>query len=246
MKFKIRKDAILRNLFIAIGLLLIGNLLSLYLLFNSVGMDSKIPRLIIKLLNFNLEANLPTYFSSLILLANAVLLAIIGFGVKSKGSKYWYWIGLSCIFVFLALDEMIQIHEQLRAPIEQLLGTTGILYFAWFIPYLIFTFLVGIAYFKFIMGLPKHVLKLFILAAVLFLSGAVIVEAISGMYSEDYGEKTLAYALMYSFEELLEMCGSVVFFYALMVHISYEFKQLKLTFESKKIKNKKKRVMVEA
>ena len=186
--------------------------------------------MIIKLLDFNLEANLPTFFSSLILLCDAILLALIGSRYKSLSQKYWHWLGLAFIFLFLALDEMIQIHEQLRAPMEALFNTTGILYFAWFIPYIIVTILIGIAYFKFMMRLPKRILKLFILAGALFISGAVVMEAISGMYAEQYGESTLAYYLMYTFEEFLEMSGAIVFLYALLLYISSHFENFKVEF----------------
>lgn len=223
MKFQVRKSKILRNLFIAIVVLAIGNLFSVYLIFNSTGMENKVPRLIIKLLNVNLEANLPTYFSSLVLLADAILLAFIAYGSKAMGGKFWHWIGLSFIFVFISLDEMIQIHEQLRAPTEALFNTSGLLYFAWFIPYIAVMLVVGIAYFKFMMRLPKRILNLFILAGVVFVFGAVGMEAIGGMHAEVHGEETVTYALMYSFEEFLEMSGAAIFFYALISYIEMEF-----------------------
>ncbi len=235
MKFELRKSNVFRNLFIAIGLLFLANLFSIYLLFNSSGLEDKITRLLIKLLNVNLEANLPTYFSSLVLLTDAILLAIIAYCSKAAGGKFWHWIGLSFIFVFLSLDEMIQIHEQLRAPMEALFSTSGILYYAWFIPYIIVAVLVGIAYFKFMISLPMSILKLFILAGVVFISGAVVMEAISGMHDEKYGGETLTYALMYSFEELLEMSGAAVFLYALISYIELKFKSLQFNFVSKEV-----------
>ncbi len=234
MKFRLNKSKVLRNLFIITGVLLIGNLFAVYLRLNSDGMESKVSRLIIKLFDFNLEANLPTYFSSLILLCDGILLALIGSRYKALGEKFWHWLGLSAIFVFLALDEMMQIHEQFRAPMEALFNTTGILYFAWFIPYVAVTIIIGIAYFKFMMRLPKSILKLFILAGVLFISGAVGMEAISGMHAEVHGEETLTYALMYSFEELLEMSGALVFMYALIAYIQLKFKTLQVNFGADK------------
>ena len=234
MKFRLNKSKVLRNLFIITGVLLIGNLFAVYLRLNSDGMESKVTRLIIKLFDFNLEANLPTYFSSLILLCDGILLALIGSRYKALGEKFWHWLGLSAIFVFLALDEMMQIHEQFRAPMEALFNTTGILYFAWFIPYVAVTIIIGIAYFKFMMRLPKSILKLFILAGVLFISGAVGMEAISGMHAEVHGEETLTYALMYSFEELLEMSGALVFMYALIAYIQLKFKTLQVNFGADK------------
>ncbi|MDB9781581.1 hypothetical protein OAB88_00545 [Winogradskyella sp.] len=232
MKFGLNESKILRNLFIAVAILLLGNLFAIYLRFNTTGAEDKVTRLLIKLFDFNLEANLPTYFSSLMLLADAILLALIGSRYKATGKKFWHWYGLAFIFVFLSLDEMIQIHEQLRAPMEALFSTTGILYFAWFIPYIIITIFIGIAYFKFMMRLPKHVLKLFIIAGILYISGAVVMEAISGMHAEVHGETTLAYALIYSFEETLEMSGAIVFFYALLSYITNGFNNFKLIFKS--------------
>ncbi|WP_282032649.1 hypothetical protein [Winogradskyella eximia] len=230
MKFKVRKSRILRNLFIAIALLIIGSLFSVYLLFSTAGMEDKVTRLLVKLLNVNLEANLPTYFSALVLLGDAILLAFIAYGSKALGEKFWHWIGLSGIFVFISLDEMIQIHEQLRAPMEALFSTSGLLYFAWFIPYIGMVAIIGIAYFKFMMRLPKNILKLFILAGVVFVSGAVGMEMIGGMHAEIHGEETLTYALMYNFEEFLEMSGAAIFFYALISYIELKFKTATFTF----------------
>jgi len=230
MKFKVRKSRILRNLFIAIVLLIIGSLFSVYLLFSTAGMEDKVTRLLVKLLNVNLEANLPTYFSALVLLGDAILLAFIAYGSKALGEKFWHWIGLSGIFVFISLDEMIQIHEQLRAPMEALFSTSGLLYFAWFIPYVGMVAIIGIAYFKFMMRLPKNILKLFILAGVVFVSGAVGMEMIGGMHAEIHGEETLTYALMYNFEEFLEMSGAAIFFYALISYIEMKFKTATFTF----------------
>ncbi|WP_418639061.1 hypothetical protein [Winogradskyella sp.] len=238
MKLKVRKAKILRNLFIAIAILVIGSLFSVYLLFNTSGMDAKATRLLVKLLNVNLEANLPTYFSALVLLGDAILLAFIALGNKAKGGYFWHWVGMSAIFVFISLDEMIQIHEQLRAPMEALFNTSGLLYFAWFIPYLALVIILGIAYFKFMMHLPKKILKLFILAAVLFIGGAVGMEMLGGMHAEIHGEDTLTYALMYNFEEFLEMSGGAVFFYALLYYIEISFKKLRLRFKPKKKKTK--------
>lgn len=238
MKFVLLKNKVLRNLFIAIGLLFVGNLIAVYVRFQTMGMENKVSRLVIKLLDFNLEANLPTYFSSLLLMGNGFLLALIGSRYKALGQKFWHWYGLAAIFIFLAFDEMIQIHEQLRAPMEGLFNTSGLLYFAWFIPYIAVTIIIAIAYFKFMMRLPKKILKLFIIAGMLYVGGAVGMEMLGGWHAEIHGEKTITYALMYSFEELLEMSGAAVFMYALISYITEEFKNFKLKFKLKKKKEK--------
>lgn len=231
MKFNLRTSKVLRIVFIGIVLLLIGNLIAVYVRFQTIGMESKVLRLVIKMLDFNLEANLPTFMSTLLLLGNGIILALIGRSYKKLGQKFWHWLGLSAIFVFLAFDEMIQIHEQLRAPMEALFNTSGFLYFAWFIPYVIVTILIAIAYFKFMMRLPKKILKLFIIAGVLYVGGAVGMEMLGGWHAEVHGEKTLTYALMYSFEEFLEMSGAAVFMYALLTYITMSFESLQVNWK---------------
>ncbi|WP_179346517.1 peptidase M48 Ste24p [Winogradskyella ursingii] len=180
--------------------------------------------------NFNLEANLPTYFSSLVLMGNAGLLFLIGRCWKREGKKYWKWMGLAVIFFILSIDEMIKIHDHFRSPMEKFLGTSGILYYAWIIPYGIVTVILGVVYFKFFMALPKRILSLFVLSAILFISGAIGLEAIGGMYDEQYGQDNITYYILYTVEELLEMFGSIIFLYSLIMYLNIEYPHLKIKF----------------
>lgn len=236
MKFKLNRYSILRILFISVGLLLIGHILTVFLLVNYpiTSVEGSFYNKITALFNFNLEANLPTYFSALILMGNAILLSIIAYGHKQAGNGNLHWVGMALIFCFLSFDEMIKIHEHLRMPTAGLLETSGYFKYAWFIPYGIVIFILGLVYIKFLLKLPKHILRLFILAAVLFISGAVGMEAISGMHDENYGQDNLGYYLMYTVEELLEMSGSILFFYALLSYIRLTFGKISFKFESKK------------
>jgi E3 ubiquitin-protein ligase DOA10 len=70
--------------------------------------------------------------------------------------------------VFLALDKMIQIYEQLGAPMKAIFNTLVLLYYTWVIPYVIISIIIAIIYFKFMMRLPKLILKRFIVAGILF------------------------------------------------------------------------------
>ena len=222
------KNRIIKILFIALAFLLLGNIIAIYL-----GLNYPNDYLLtISLLDFDSEKNFPTYFSTLILLANACLLGFIGFCHKSSKEKYWAWFGLSAIFLFLSMDEFILFHEHLIIPFRSALNMSGVFYYAWIIPYGIGTILIGIIYLKFMMQLPKPVLKLFILAAVLFLFGAIGMEAFSGLYAYNHGTTSLAYGIMYTFEELLEMAGSITFINVLLLYISIQFKSLNIFFES--------------
>ena len=81
------------------------------------------------------EANVPTLYSSVALLSSSMLLAFIALAHKRNGSSSLPWVGLALVFLFLSVDEIASIHEKLGGPVRELLGTSGLLYFAWFIPY---------------------------------------------------------------------------------------------------------------
>jgi hypothetical protein len=83
------------------------------------------------------------------------------------------------------------------------------------------------------MRLPKPILKLFIVVGILFVFRAVGMEALSAMHSEKYRDKTLTNFLIYSFEELLKMYGSVVVIYALVSYIQLKFNTFLIPFGAK-------------
>jgi hypothetical protein len=85
---------------------------------------------LVPLFDFNTEANIPTFYSSLALISCSILLAFIFLAHKRQGSSYKPWRGLSIIFLFLSIDEIATIHEWVNDPIQQLLNTSGLLYFA--------------------------------------------------------------------------------------------------------------------
>ena len=65
-------------------------------------------------LNMDRELNLPTLFSSSLLLISALLMQRLGHNSNPDAGDDWRL--LSKIFIFLALDEALQIHEILIIP----------------------------------------------------------------------------------------------------------------------------------
>ena len=233
IKYNFYTSAFIRLLVFFISILLITHCLSIYLLieFPNAKDDGSFYGKLIQLFNFDIEANLPTFFSSLLLLLNGLLLSFIAYTHRKTKTKYLPWVGMAFIFFFLSLDEMITIHEHLIQPTRDLFGTSGYLYYAWIIPYGILAILLGIVYSRFLLRLPKRVLLLFILAAVVFLSGAIGMESISAMQHDQYGMDNIVYHMMYTVEELLEMSGSTIFCFALLTYIGITFKSFSLKFQ---------------
>ena len=173
--------------------------------------------------DFDIEGNIPTLYSAFAVLVCAGLLGVITHANwRRDGGKRYYWLGLSVLFVFLAVDEGTAIHEQLSDYMEQFMTATGPLYFLWVVPYGFALLVLAALYTKFVWALPALTRTRFILAAIVFLAGAIGFEMLSASVADRYGYDTVLYCVLYSIEELLEMLGIVLFMYALLEYLASE------------------------
>jgi hypothetical protein len=170
------------------------------------------------------EANIPTWYSTSLLLVCAFLLATIATAHRADpNGQPVRWLILSLIFGFLSLDETAQLHELSIAPLHEWLGTSGYLYYAWVIPAAICVALFLVLYLSFLANLPERTRRLFLLAGAIFVGGALGIEAISAKQASLHGEHNLTYHLIITLEELLEMAGVIAFIYALLDYLGRQF-----------------------
>ena len=188
---------------------------------------------LIGLFDFGAEKNIPTFYSSIALLVASILLLLISTANKKVKSSYIQWAGLSLIFLFLSVDEISSIHERLTSPTRDVLNTSGLLYFAWVIPYGTALGVFIIVYSKFLLKLPKNIMILFLISGSIFVTGAIGFEMLGGRHAELYGTNSIIYAFYYSAEEALEMIGIAIFIYSLLTYITDEFEFLKITISKK-------------
>lgn len=181
-------------------------------------------RVLSNLFDFNIEKNIPTMFSAFILLFSAGLLGLLGIKDKMNGTKYSPWFGLSAVFVFLSVDEMMELHEHLITVVKMFIPTSGILYYAWIIPYTIGVIILLLIYYKFLFRLPRKILYLIILSGFIFIFGAIIIESFGGWEHELHGDRTLIYCSLYTVEETLEMLGVSLFIYTILSYSSFSIK----------------------
>jgi len=173
--------------------------------------------------DFDIEGNIPTLYSAVTVFICSGLLALIArVNWNRPGGKRYYWMGLSVLFLFLALDEGAAIHEELSNFLEQYMQARGALFFLWVIPYGIATALLAIVYFRFVWELPKVTRARFIGAGLLFVGGALGFDMVGAIVAERSGYDTVLYTLLYTIEEMLEMLGIVLFIYALLCHLAEE------------------------
>ncbi len=172
---------------------------------------------VVNLFNLDSEKNIPTYFATIQLLVCAVLLTIIGFARKKQGAKhFWQWLGLAAVFLFLSMDEFIEIHEVIGTSVQNTLKTTGVFFFAWIIPYGLFVVGMLLAYVPFILRLPSAVKWLVIGAGFLYVTGALGMEAVASYFNYETGERGIYFVVLTTIEETLEMFGLLLFIYALL------------------------------
>lgn len=179
--------------------------------------------------DLGLEPSLPNWFSSLLLLAAAVLLWVNGRTELGAGRRGWRL--LAVVFAALAVDEAIMIHEMANDTLHEALGTTGPLFFAWILPGLAFAAAVALASVGLLRRVDPRTRALFLLAGVMFLGGSVGMEMIAGVLVEAHGAESIHHAFEQVVEESLEMSGTVVFLYALLDRLGRWVGEVRFSFE---------------
>lgn len=132
----------------------------------------------------------------------------------------------------LSMDEASSIHELFTEPLRRLLHTSGFFYFAWVIPGLAFVLTIAIIYWRFLLHLPTRTRWLFVVAAILYIAGAIGTELVGGWYVELYGRKNLIYSILAMLEETLEMFGIIVFVYALLDYVIVNVGEVRIRIRS--------------
>ena len=188
---------------------------------------------LVQLFYVDAEQNIPTFFSALLLLFAALLLAIITRLKRNQKATYvLHWATLALGFLLMAADEILSQHERLVEPIRKLLGggDLGVFYFAWIIPGIELVLVLALFFLKFLLHLPAKTRLAFLIAATLYIGGAIGFELVGGRYSESHGTQNLTYSMIATTEESLEMAGVIVFIWALLVYIADHYKEVRFRF----------------
>jgi hypothetical protein len=181
------------------------------------------------------ESNVPTWYSSALLLANAGAFALIAATRgPGKGELRVHWAGLALLFLYMSIDEMVQIHEWLNAlpPLQGFHGGLhGFLYFSWVIPAAIVVTLIALAYLPFLRRLPRATRKGLILAGAVYVGGAIGVELLLGKWTDLHGEENMGYALIDAVEEGMEIAGASILLSTLLGYLAGPGGELRVRFE---------------
>ncbi|UJR86219.1 hypothetical protein [Sandaracinus amylolyticus] len=169
----------------------------------------------VELFALSFESNVPTWYaSSLLVLSSAALVLCAERAPRDRGA----WLALAAIFAFASLDEAIEIHEHLGALVDG----RGVLYFSWVIPGAIIVGILALGFARFLLRLPAIDRSRFVLAAVIFVSGALGMELPLGWWTERAGDDNLVYGMLDWVEETLELAGTTTFLLALRARLRRE------------------------
>ena len=160
---------------------------------------------LVGLCSLSYEQNLPTWYASVLLFACAGLLAAIALDVRERGGRFHrHWWVLAAGFALMSLDEVAELHEHAGALVD--LGDA--VYFDWIVPAAIVVVAIGLAYLPFLRALPPIRRRDVLLAAALYLGGAVVMELPLGWWTARAGDDSAGYALIDWIEESLELAGA--------------------------------------
>lgn len=173
--------------------------------------------------NLDSERNIPTYFSALLLGFGGALLGLCGtHHALRRDPAARRWIVLAWIFVFLSLDEVISIHEHLGRMLRDAMNLSQWVHFVWPFPAIVLVALLYLAYRPWFAALDRATRRRIVIAAAVYLTGAVGMELVSGVYWAGTGHYTvdLVYASITTLEETLELLGMLLFVRVLLDYAS--------------------------
>lgn len=173
------------------------------------------------------EGNIPSWYSGSLLLISAVLLAAIAADTRTRQASYRErWTVLAVLFMLFSLDEIAYLHEAANTLLSQL--WSSYLQIGWIIPGVISVFVAGLWFAPFLLNLPSKTKWLFIIAAFVYLSGALGLEVIDNFLMSEMDVQAAPMLISNHFQDLLEMVGSSIFIYALLSYIADHLNPLRV------------------
>jgi hypothetical protein len=178
---------------------------------------------LVRLFDFDTERNLPSFFSGCLFLINALLFLLVWLAAPAASRPPMIWLFLAALFVFLAFDELFEVHERLIRPIRESLNLSGFLFFAWVVVYgvgvVVLTTTFALTWWR----LHRRVKLWLGWSATTYLAGALGLEMIGAKYYEAMGKKfDLVSGVLYTIEESLEIAGLIMLVHSLLLLLQSE------------------------
>ena len=179
------------------------------------------------------EQSIPTWISTMLLMAcGVVLLAIGGFETSRRARSRYAWLSLGVIFVLMSLDEHVGIHEVGSIYLGKVVHGKGFLSYEWVIPGFVFVAAAALFYWRAFRRLPQPYPLLFFGAGAIYVSGALLTEMIEAKVRSNPDASEFAVMLSFLVQDPLEFLGASLFLYALARYCVEQLGWRRLTFEA--------------
>lgn len=167
------------------------------------------------------EANLPAWYSSILLFMASALL-FLQFRHRANGRRDYGWLILSLGFLLMSADEGAQLHDLISPIAKAWFDTRDLFAFGWVLFIGPLAIAIALYFIPFLLRLPLGTRALFILAGVLYVGGAVGMEMIGGRLMTNTGWGSPYYIIGALIEESLELIGITLFLTTLLRHMARE------------------------
>ncbi|KQQ88331.1 hypothetical protein [Massilia sp. Leaf139] len=181
---------------------------------------------LVPLFDFYEERNVPTYFSSLNLLLTAALLYAIA-RLAAQGGKHQghAWRILAGGFLFMSIDECADLRMILSKLAKSVAGAqleaVPLLTVAWTVPVALLLLVLAAYFIPFLLRLKPVYMVHFTLAGAAFVFAAIGFETIEGRHvALTHGVRDVAFMLMVTAEETLEIFSILYFQYFLLRYLN--------------------------
>ena len=111
---------------------------------------------------------------------------------------------------------------------QYFISAEGLLYNAWIIPGFAFVLILLFFFLRLLLNLPSTIRFLFILSGIIYVTGVIFIESLSGLYTELFTEASIQYHLTVTVEEFMEMLGLVIFIYALLLYLKTNVEKIRV------------------
>lgn len=158
----------------------------------------------------NTEGNMPSWFAASLWMTAALLAGVCAFVAVQRRTQ---WLLLAVICLVMSIDEGAGFHERVLGAIGGgMLGTerSSLLHFAWVVPGVLVALVIVGSCARLIWSLPSSQRAAIVLSGAVFLSGALVMESLSGFALSNSGDGTW-YVITTSLEEGLEKVAVILF-----------------------------------
>jgi len=179
--------------------------------------------------SFGDQVNVPTWYSSSLMLLCALLMLVIAWNSHNNGDRFArHWGFLSLLFVLLSANEVALLHRRLFVFFIYVLPLPGKRLIGFF---LLTACVVGLflAYRKFLAHLPKQILSSFVVVGTLYFAAALIDKLDKReywRYVETFGVERSP-GLLTTVDEMLELIGVIILIHAVLSYMSLHIKELR-------------------